>query len=219
MGPGGLEVEVMAARVLDGDKEQQFVHMRTTQGMVCVVEDHSLLVEDVSGKSIVMKARELKRVRGPLPRIYDGGDFQSVDKFEIATDTMPVVELYMAGLPAIAVSYFGEGDPNLNLPAVSKLSQAELTSGLHVQSAPGAPLSTPPSLVAVEGQPKPRALATNPFNDGTPRVPISLLYECTSPVGQRAAGAINNGYGKQPMSLQASSDLQQSKAEAAESLA
>merc|ERR1712228_1044951 len=106
-----------------------------------------------------------------------------------------------AGLPTIAVSHVGEGEPKLSLPADSKPE-------LHDQAPPGAPLSAPasapkaapPSLVAVVPRDKPNALATNPFNDGTPRVPISLLYECTSPTGQRAAGGIHNGYGKQPMS-------------------
>merc|ERR1712072_1645715 len=103
---------------------------------------------------------------------YDGEKFQAVDKFEIATDTMPVVELFLAGLPALAVSYFGEGEPKLVLPIGSRINEDALKSGLQEETPPGAPssasaaapASAPPSLVVVQPQ-------KDPFTDGTPRVP------------------------------------------------
>jgi len=212
VGPGGLEVGVAGARLLQGEKLNLF-YIRTKCGTLSVLDNHAILIQSGQEKPAVVKAQELKRARGPLPRIYDGEQFQLIEKVDIATSTIHVVELLLGCLPTLAFSYAGDGEPDLNpsLPIIGIKTALPYTSPVIPQSAqPSAPPSAPPSLVVVEPEAQPRKLVAAPFTDGSPRVPLSLLYQAS--VGPRPAGVMNT------MSLQASSDLQQSKLDAAEPL-
>jgi hypothetical protein len=209
VGPEGLEVEVTGATLVTG-VEENLVRICTKHGAFLVPENHALLVEDEfdRGKTTVVKAHELKRVRGPLPRLYDGERFQFIDKVEIVIDTTDLVGLCVGCLPTLAFSLVGEVGLDLKPNSSRGGIHTDPPSCLLQSAQP----SAPPSLVVVEREAQPETQVACPFADGSRRVPLSLLYACTAPVGPRSAGVMNT------MSLQASPDLQQSKIDAAEPL-
>merc|ERR1711972_238954 len=183
------------------------VCVRSKHGSLLVLENHALLIESGinQGQSEVVMAHELKRVRGPLPRVYDGEQFQFVGKVEIASDKIEVVELCVGSTPALAFSYVGEDEPHLN-PNTPIIGLRTELPPLRLVQPPA-----PPSLVEVLPETQPPNLVASPFEDGSRRVPLDLLYACTAPAGQRSRGLMNT------VSLQGTSDLQQSTRDAAES--